>query len=279
MDLGDTVGRSCTEQGEARVPREGLGLNWEDCLVWGLEVALIWQREENTQASKIQLQLSRNFMDALLSGKHDTVQNFLADINETQLPKHGGVGQWVSCQGWSGQRGQGPSHAEGVCRKHPQTVQIVEAVQQMHRCQPRTALGGWESKADQLPASRDIRGSTEGRRKEHDTSFCMGIRWHPTEDCTPWCSWDHRIREYAELEEAHKKYQVQLLAPFRITQKSNQTSLTVVQTKHFCCCNHFPRQPVTVPENPFSEEPIPTAWISPVRIYIFLSGPIAGHKR
>lgn len=58
-----------------------------------MEVALIWQREENTQASKIQLQLSRNFMDALLSGKHDTVQNFLADINETQLPKHGGVGQ------------------------------------------------------------------------------------------------------------------------------------------------------------------------------------------
>ena len=55
------------------------------------------------QASKLQLQLSRNFMDTLLNGKHDRVQILLAvlmewaETDETQLPRYGGVGQRVSC--------------------------------------------------------------------------------------------------------------------------------------------------------------------------------------
>lgn len=80
------------------------------------------------------------------------------------------------------------------------------------------------------------------------------ISWHPTVNLG--------ITQYAELEETSQDYRVELLALPSAIPKNPSMCLGAL-SKHFLnavtlgAVDHFPREPVSVPNHPLGEKPFP----------------------
>ncbi|GAB0184693.1 hypothetical protein GRJ2_000934600 [Grus japonensis] len=102
-----------------------------------------------------------------------------------------------------------------------------------------------------------------------------------------WASKDtmnHRIIEYPELEGTHKDHQSNSwlhTGPAESEQMTESIIQTLLELSQARRCDHFPGEPVPVPNHPLSEEPFPDIQPKPPpsQLHSIPSGSITGHQR